>query len=416
VCDLTQCGATPAKHWICCQIGAREHYAVPRSLLRAKQSVELLTDVWASPALKRILPTRWRQRFHPELSDTPTHSWTAAAALLQLRLKGNRWSSWEQITQTNAWFQEKVCRLLPSLVRRHSKPPVVFAYSYAASRILQFAKDLGCQTVLGQIDPGPVEMRIVQSLERQQGTSFTEWPPESYWDDWRVECNLADAIVVNSEWSRSALIAEGVAAEKLHTVPLAYDCLKNIPEVGLRLVPVQFDEQRKLRVLFLGQVIPRKGILELATAIRRMNSEPVEWFLVGGGPESFLNQLRQAPNTIVTGAVSRESAAEYYEKSDVFILPTHSDGFALTQLEAIARGLPLIVSRNCGDVVQDGQNGILLRDVTAESIIESVRRLLTTQGLLRSLSGHAKLQAKFMPDNVGRMMVDIASEATGAHA
>ena len=55
-----------------------------------------------------------------------------------------------------------------------------------------------------------------------------------------------------------------------------------------------------------------------------------------------------------------ETAARFYREADVFLFPTLSDGFGLTQLEAQAWRLPVIASRFCGDVVQDGVNGLLL--------------------------------------------------------
>ncbi len=391
--------------WICCQIGAREHYAVPRSLLRANQAVELLTDVWASPSRKSLLPARWRQRFHTELSDMPVHAWTASAAWLQARLRLKRCSLWEQNIQTNAWFQKKVCRLLPSLVRRHRKPPVVFAYSYAASKIFEVAKELGCLTILGQIDPGPVEMRIVQELERQQGAFLSEWPPESYWEQWRVECSLADRIVVNSEWSRTALLKEAISDFRIAVIPLAFDARS----VRRRhcTVPDQFSAARPLRVLFLGQVIARKGIHELAGAIQRMQHLPVHWNIIGGGPSAILNQLRNLPHTTVTGSVSRESASRLYSQADVFILPTYSDGFALTQLEALAHGVPVIATPFCGDVVRDGQNGMLLTHASEHAIVTAVETLVESPSLLHHLQSAAFVESRFSLDAIGRQFVEL---------
>src|SRR5207244_12698303 len=44
-----------------------------------------------------------------------------------------------------------------------------------------------------------------------------------YWDNWREECELADRIVVNSEWARSGLLEAGVNGEKFCVIPLAYE-------------------------------------------------------------------------------------------------------------------------------------------------------------------------------------------------
>ena len=75
--------------------------------------------------------------------------------------------------ERNAWFQKKatedlhkLCSTAPSLER------VVFAYSYAALEILRASRRLGYTTVLGQIDPGPTEQRIVDHVYRAQGGSM----------------------------------------------------------------------------------------------------------------------------------------------------------------------------------------------------------------------------------------------------
>ena len=73
------------------------------------------------------------------------------------------------------------------------------------------------------------------------------------------------------------------------------------------------------------------------------------------------------------GAVTRNQAANYYRNADVFILPTLSDGFAITQLEAQAHRLPLIASSRCGDVVEHNVNGLLLNDPSVEAIESAIR-------------------------------------------
>ena len=57
-----------------------------------------------------------------------------------------------------------------------------------------------------------------------------------------------------------------------------------------------------------------------------------------------------------------KETAEKYKAADVFILPTLSDGFAITQLEAQAYGLPVISSKTCGGIVENGRNGIILEE------------------------------------------------------
>jgi glycosyltransferase involved in cell wall biosynthesis len=87
------------------------------------------------------------------------------------------------------------------------------------------------------------------------------------------------------------------------------------------------------------------------------------------GPISIADEhiVTAPPNVKFHGAVTRDRVREFYSEADVFVLPTISDGFAITQIEAMAHGLPVVTTPNCGEVVRDGIDGFLVpaRDATA---------------------------------------------------
>src|SRR6185436_3949273 len=133
---------------------------------------------------------------------------------------------------------------------------------YAALNIFHWAKAQGWRTVLGQIDPGFQEERLAQQLFEQSGGRLGHWTPAppDYWQQWREECSLADVVVVNSEWSRRGLLADGVSAAKLRVVPLAFEVEAGGEVTNFRRsYPQKFTTHRPLRVLFLGQINMRKG-------------------------------------------------------------------------------------------------------------------------------------------------------------
>ena len=112
---------------------------------------------------------------------------------------------------------------------------------------MKFAKSRSWQTILGQIDPGPAEERIVANLYQQAELEHLWQPaPNQYWDDWRLECELADRIVVNSNWARNALLSEGIRDAKISVVPLAYEASRDAMSFE-RHYPDTFTEQRPLR-------------------------------------------------------------------------------------------------------------------------------------------------------------------------
>ena len=95
------------------------------------------------------------------------------------------------------------------------------------------------------------------------------------------------------------------------------------------------------------------------------------------------------------GPVTRKQAAEFYRNADVFILPTLSDGFAITQLEAQAHGLPVIASKNCGKVVENGVNGIILDEPSAACIAHAVRDCIASPDRLEKLASASGVRDKF---------------------
>ncbi|OLT61237.1 glycosyltransferase family 4 protein [Moorena bouillonii] len=365
--------------WICCQIGAREHYAIPRSLHQQGNLSHLITDAWITPQsplnyLPKNLLTSLRDRFHPDLGQASTHAFTNSLIQLEIQQRLQKVRGWEQIIARNHWFQQNAVNYLAKIAPKFNKPPILFTYSYAALDILQFAKAQGWRTVLGQIDPGIVEEKIVAQAHRQYPHYQSTWQPAppDYWTNWQKECHLADRIVVNSTWSSQALQQVGVPSEKIAVIPLAYQA-PTASQGFVRTYPEHFSPQRPLRVLFLGQVILRKGIFPLLEAARLLQNEPIEFQIVGSLGITLTPAQQNLPNVRWIGSVPRSATSQYYQQADVFLFPTLSDGFGLTQLEAQAWKLPLIVSRFCGEVVKDQENGLILPEVSGEAISQTLQ-------------------------------------------
>lgn len=402
--NLCQEGA----NWICCQLGAREHYAIPRALHRHGILDCLITDLWIPP--KNVigkLKLNLRERFHPELltANVYAENWSSFAHETRARLAAIKYwpvrgSYWRGRLLRNKAFQESATAAL-SRIHDQDAPRIVMAHSYMALEILRWARKRGWRTILNQIDPGPVEDRIVGRLHNQdlaQAKHF-ERPPDEYWALWREECMLADRIVVNSPWSRRALEAEGIPEAKIRVVPLAYE-LPNTTVACNRGYPREFTRARPLRVLFLGQVNLRKGVGPLLAAIRLLRGEPVEFWFVGPIQIFIPFDLQTSDQVRWIGAVSRESTAPYYEKADVFVFPTFSDGFGLTQLEAQAYKLPVLTTEFCGEVVRDGRTGWVLSDVTPEAIANILRECLKFPDRLQDLSSGSSVMDRFSLSSV----------------
>ena len=395
--------STATRNWVCCQLGAREHYAVPRALRMRGVLGEFITDLWARPGT-----FSWRKplkgRFHPELADVEVKAPNIAALGFELKASATGANGWNLITQRNEWFQRQaVAQLVQSHKESTNGNHTVFAYSYAAEGIFKFARERGWRTVLGQIDPGPAEEHIVAKLHER---SRSEWQPapRDYWDRWRTECDLADQIVVNSAWSRDALLSEGVPEQKIRVVPVAYEAPS---ESFQRTYPTAFTSDRPLRVLFLGQINLRKGVGQLLEAISLLADENIEFWFVG--PTQINVPPNQHPRVKWLGVAPRADVARYYKEADVFILPTLSDGFGLTQLEAQSWKLPVIASRHCGEVVCDGDNGIVLEEVSGHAIAEALLKLVRSPQTLHDMSMRSGVNERFSLKALGSSLTSLCS-------
>lgn len=115
---------------------------------------------------------------------------------------------------------------------------------------------------------------------------------------------------------------------------------------------------------------------------------------------------------MLAGQVARDQVGYFYNGHDVFILPPHSDGFAITQLEAIAFGLPIIASTMCGDVVDNMEPDILMDKVEASDIVSSVERLLREPDLLNHFRSNVATKEFFSMDQLGKQLIACATPKT----
>jgi glycosyltransferase involved in cell wall biosynthesis len=373
---------------IVAQKGAREHFLAARALNRHGMLVQLLVD-WYAPhsrlgrtlfaALGRKAVASALAACCDEIPQQLVRSFPCRSLFWKWKVRrmGTTGRAFEGFDQTDAAFARAATRL--------PLPPhdVFLGYSYASLELLEFEKKRGVFTVLDQIDPGPVEYRLVaEEMARRPELAGPPAPfPKNHFDRARREWNLADMIVVNSEWTQDAIISDGAPAEKVEVIPLCYE--KNERNVKSEIRNRKPDQP--LRVLFLGQVNVRKGIHHLIEAARRLVHEPVE-FLIAGHLDIRREVVAKAPgNMRWMGAVPRGQVSELYQQSDVFVLPTLSDGFAITQLEAMAHGLPVIVTPNCGRVVEDGITGFVVPVSDPASFAHVILSLIQQPELLDAM-------------------------------
>jgi glycosyltransferase involved in cell wall biosynthesis len=383
-------------NWICSQIGAREHYAVPRVLQRVGKLQRLYTDFWATSPWRVLGKLTGRSslatRYHSELAGAPVTEFNLQALKASRHRFDNPYGGFLQVGEA---FGRSVVKALDSRHSSLDSNTIFFGYDTGFLEPGQWIKERGGKTIVCQMDPSRYEVDLVK-VEEKRWPSWAQGSlevPEAYFQRREAEWAVADLVMVNSEWTRQALIKQGVPEYKLVAVPLAFEPPRPRPSTfDFRPVsvissrPSSLDSRRTLRVLFLGQVILRKGIQYLIEAARLLNRESIHFDVVGSIGISKEALQSAPPNMTFHGTVSRDRTEEFYRSADVFVLPTLSDGFALTQLEAMAYGLPVIATPNCGEVVSDGVDGLIVPASDANALAEAFQLLLQDPEKLQAMS------------------------------
>lgn len=393
--------------WICCQLGAREHYSFARALHTKGILEALVTDAWVPPngllgRLRLPLLTGLRERFHPDLASAAVKHFTFSLLVAESVWRGTMTDRWRRSMARNQWFQRHSLCFLKRFALRSRGRPVLFTYSYSSLELLRFAKQQGWTTVMSQIDGGVRDERIVERAHRSRPELRPRWKPapSEYWRLWREECVLTDKIVVNSDWSRGLLEEAGVQPSKLHVIPVAFDPAVRSGDFR-RSYPTDFNNSRPLRVLFLGAFAVRKGAAAVLDAIELLWEEPIEFSIVGSVDIEVPAKFRETPKVRWIGSVSRKSTAEHYRNCDVFLFPTMSDGFGMTQVEARAWKLPIIATSFCAPIVQHGRNGLVIPELTGSHLADAIRELLYDPKRLQCLAdGTTNEYRMYSPDRV----------------
>jgi len=158
------------------------------------------------------------------------------------------------------------------------------------------------------------------------------------------EYGMADVLLVISEVHRRSFLEAGFLPERLVEIPLWVDCELWQPPPKVR--PRQPPEA--LQVLFVGNIGLRKGIPWLIQAVEQCGGA-VQLTLVGTNSGETDASLSGIKSTVrYCGTKNKAELREIYWQSDVLVLPSLVDTFGFAALEAMACGLPVIVTENCG--------------------------------------------------------------------
>jgi glycosyltransferase involved in cell wall biosynthesis len=231
----------------------------------------------------------------------------------------------------------------------------------------------------------------------------------------RAAVRRADALIVPSRHTAEDLIRRTKAdPRRVHVVPLA----AAPAEPGDPLDTEEALSRLKIRppfILFVGTLEPRKNLVRLVRAYRRLAARGAPHRLVLAGPigwrpQALMRELEaEGPGEVVmTGKLDLADLDVVYRSADLFVYPSLYEGFGLPVLEAMARGLPCVVSTSSSLPEVAGEAGFPVDPLSEAGIADAMERVATDPVLAARLREAGVQRAgRYSWEETARLTLDV---------
>ncbi|MDP2874008.1 MAG: glycosyltransferase family 4 protein [bacterium] len=257
-------------------------------------------------------------------------------------------------------------------------------------RSLRVAKKLGAKAIVERNSLYPsTQADLIRNEYAKFGIKVEPTSPRTL-QRGEQELEEADYIFCPSELVRQSLLGAGIKEGKIRLIPQGVDTKK----FKITRTPASFAGPFK--VLFIGHLGFRKGLPYLLQAWDKLHLPDSQLVLVGGEEREIKNYLQPFLDRQDIVFAGYTDPKPYLEKATVFVCPSIEDGFGLVVLEAMAAGVPVIVSQNTGakDVVREGQDGFIVPAKDTEALAERLSELYAKRDLAFCLGQSAAERAR----------------------
>lgn len=296
------------------------------------------------------------------------------------------WASMDAVGRDlDAFVARKLSRVRPGEVTG------VYCYEDFARRTFEVAQARSIKRIY---DLPIAHWQTSQRLLREQAERWPAWEPtlggtrdsEAKLARKDEELALADIVITPSKFVFDSLPASARDTKKCVLAEFGSPVVKTAKR-ALTSGP--------LRLLFVGAMTQRKGLADLFAAMKLLDSHNVELVVLGSPilPMSFYRG--EFAHFIHEPPRPQRAVLELMKSCDVFVLPSIVEGRALVQQEAMACGLPIIVTRNTGgdDLVDEGRTGFIVPINSPESLAERISWFSARRSELPSMSEAARAKA-----------------------
>lgn len=204
----------------------------------------------------------------------------------------------------------------------------------------------------------------------------------------------ADYVLVVNQTLNDKVLEFGITQDKVYITPNAVDVEKFNPQKKELPSGVKMSHDKPV-LLFVGNLVFQKGVKYLLESKKLMKSD-AELLIVGDGPLRQELEMKVQndgiPDVVFVGA--RRDVEQIMPSADVFVLPSISEGFPITILEAMASGLP-VVATNAGGIseVMNENVGIMVNSANPMELTSALDKILENKKIIIDMGVAAREQA-----------------------
>lgn len=261
-----------------------------------------------------------------------------------------------------------------------SKPAIVHVHASThgsfvrKSLLLALARSFGCKTIFH------LHAAIFHTYATEESGTIMRW-----WIQ-RTLQNSSKVVALSESWAQ--FLTGFTPGVNIQVVP---NSVKLNP-------PINYLLEEPYRILFLGDLIPHKGVFELlaATALLRPSFPAIKMVFGGTGDLESLKTKAQelgiSENIEFLGWVESDRKIQELARASIFASPAYAEGLPMAMLEAMSAGKAVVVTPVGGipEVIKDGENGLLVPIKNAEALAQALKRLLENPTLQKNLGIKAR--------------------------
>lgn len=325
---------------------------------------------WLPPVLARRAHAEFRRFSHPRLDPALVRT----AGMAEWFERAASRAGWrEAARRIDMWGNRRFVGQIAADIRLQ-EPFALWGYNGSSATSFALAKELGRTCILDRTNG---DFRIYNAMMAEIADRFGDWflpverevPPSTIELDDR-EYALADKILVGSPFASRTIreaVSDPAIHSKLHVLEYCYDEALFPPQPP----PAPMARNAPVKFLFLGLVIPRKGIHHVLEALARIPPSQAELTIVGElrvPPKAF---APYADRVKFQPAVARADVPAIMREHHVLLLPSYFEGAGIVLYEALASGCALIQSDRCSPAASES-TGIMLDRLDTDAVHEAM--------------------------------------------